>query len=332
MRNFTRTHEHRLRVREQFILAVLWAIFHLGSVDTALAQQSQTQAGISSPSGMFLEETPGDTELVETQSQRTFEYLFRPKFEDLARNDVIRFRNILKYGITNNLEARARFEFYTGNPVRDSWNTDVSNAGIGIKYKFDEWPGFANIKSATGFDFDFPIGSPSSRFTTGYAAVSPYIVFSRPLDRNPAVHAFANLNLNFFTNPPFREIPNDDRPDHNLTLTTGAIYYYSTALSFTGELKYRTTEIAGGGRNQVFLTPGVTWHIPRNYTEFLRLPGSFAVAVGVELPLTSENENYSTFAKLKWNFDVGRFLSQQFRKKPKNKKKAKQVNDASNLN
>jgi hypothetical protein len=322
MKTLTPTQEHRLAMMAQFIRGFLFAVILLAGVDCAQAQQSQ--AGRSSPpaSGYsFLEETPGDTELVETQDERTIEYLFRPKFEDLARNDVIRFRNILKYGITDKLEARARFEFYTGNPVRDSWNTDVSNAGIGIKYKFDEWPGFANIKSATGFDFDFPIGSPSSRFTTGYAAVSPYIVFSRPLDRNPSVHTFANLGLSFFTNPPFREIPSDDRPDHRLDVTTGVIYYYSRTLSLTGELKYQTTEIAGGGENKVFLTPGVSWNIPRNYTEFLRIPGSMLVAVGVEVPLTSEDENYSTFAKLKWNFDVGRFLSERFRKTEQQEKK-----------
>jgi hypothetical protein len=305
----------------QVILGLLCIGVLLGNIDTAAGQQAQTQTARSGTAEL-LEETPGDTELVETQTERTLEYLFRPKFEDLTNNDVIRFRNILKYGITRNLEARARFEFYTGNPVRDTWNTDVSNAGIGMKYKFEEWPGFANIRSATGFDFDFPIGSPSSRFTTGYAAVSPYIVFSRPLDRHPALHTFLNLRLNFTTNPPFRDIPDEDRPDHSLNVTTGIIYYYTRSLRLTGELRYRTTEIAGGGRNQVFLTPGVTWNIPQNYTEVFRLPGSFAIAMGIELPLTSEKENYSIFTKLKWNFDVGRLIGERFRKKTEEPEKS----------
>ena len=86
----------------------------------------------SERSFQLLEEAPSDTELPETQDGGTFEYSFRPKFEDLAKNDVVRFQNVVKYGITDNLEARARFGFYTGNPTRDNIGKRMSRMPVWV--------------------------------------------------------------------------------------------------------------------------------------------------------------------------------------------------------
>lgn len=296
-------------VMTMFNATVLCMFLFLGFLGGAYGQvATKAEDPSSERSFQLLEETPSDTELPATQDGGTFEYSFSPKFEDLAKNDVVRFRNVAKYGITDNLEARARFEFYTGNPTRNNWDTNVSNAGVGLKYQFEEWPGFADIRSGTGFEFSFPIGSPSKKFVDEFGFISPFITFSRFLESYPQVLTFTNLGLNFVTNPPGRDKPKEERPDHSLNLTLGGIFYHTNALRYTGELLYRTTEIGGGGQNQVFLTPGINWDVPVKYTSYLYMPGLFQLSGGVQVPLTDEESNYRIFTKIKWNFDFGKFF------------------------
>lgn len=251
-----------------------------------------------------LEETPSELDLVETQNPKTLELSLNPQFEDAIERDVVRYRFRLKYGITENLAVRGEFVWFTGNPAKsDEWHTDVSNASLGIKYKFKKWPGFAGIRSAVGFNYEFPLGSPPQEIVDGYSRYRPYIAFSRFLESNPRIQTFLNTTLTFVGDTPFREKPGKKRPDHSLKITTGGIYYTSV-MRYVCEVSYRTTAIDGGSDNEVFVTPGIVWNIPRESTSFL--PGSWQLSTGVEIPITNEDENYRVFAKLKWDLDLFR--------------------------
>ena len=277
----------------------LFAETATGKKETALSQlhNASQQSRYES-----IEETPSETDLVETQDPKTLEFTFSPQFEDAIERDVVRYRFRLKYGITEHLELRGVFVWFTGNPAKsDEWQTDLSNAGLGIKYKIKQWTGHTGLRSAVGFNYEFPLGNPPEEIVDRYSRYKPYIVFSRFLESNPRIETFLNTTLTFVGDTPFREKPSKKRPYHSLKLTAGGIYNTSI-MRYIFEVSYRTTEIDGGNDNQVFVTPGIVWNIPRESTRFL--PGSWQLSTGVEIPVTNEDENYRVFAKLKWDFDL----------------------------
>ena len=129
----------RFRIPISFMyVIVLFFVFipYAGNTFAEQPQQSKYQ---------LLEETHTETELPETQDKGTFELSFSPKFEDGIKKDVIRYHIRGLYGITDNLDVRAEIVFYNGNFARDEWDSGLSNALLGTRYKFKEWPDFMNI-------------------------------------------------------------------------------------------------------------------------------------------------------------------------------------------
>jgi hypothetical protein len=307
-----------ITMKKSVIFFMMFAVFcmHFGLVHAETGKdKGRTELSTSGDitgQGRYvsLEETHSDTELTETQARKTMEFSFSPQFQDALDRDEIRYRFRMKYGVTENLELRGTFVWLTGNPARkDEWDTELANASIGIKYKFKEWPNFAGIKSAVGFNYEFPMGSPPADLVDGYSRYRPYIVFSRFLDRNPRVQTFTNLSFNFVGDTPFREKPRKNRPKHSMKLTVGGSYYTSV-MRYVCELSYKTNAIDGGSNNKVLFVPGVIWNIPKETTHFL--PGLWQLSTGVEIPVTNEDENYRVFAKIKWDMD---FLKKKNRSK-----------------
>lgn len=287
-----RTNKCKLQIA-LICVSIFFFVFTLSVGNTFAEQPQQSKYQI-------LEETHTETELPETQDKGTFELSFSPKFEDGIKRDVIRYHIRGLYGITDNLDVRAEIVFYNGNFARDEWDSGLSNALLGTRYKFKEWPNFMNIRSAVGFNFLFPLGNPPRKVVDRYSRLQPYITFSRFLDRNPRVLLYSNLRFTFIADTPFREKPSKSRPNDSLRLTIGGMYN-TTNLKYVLETAYYTTEIGGGGKNTVFLSPGIVWNVPQEHTSFL--PGRFQLSTGVEVPLTNEDDNYRVFAKIKWDYN-----------------------------
>lgn len=292
-------------IKELVILLILFnsiTLFPSSSFarDTSRSSSTKFEETLFEP----LDEGISEVELPETQDEKSLGISISPRFEDFITRDTVRLRNRIQYGITDNLEIRAEVVAYSGNFIKNNWDTGIANGLIGLKYKFKNWPNFANIRSSTGINVRFPLGSSPKEIFGEYTYYSPYIVFARFLDSLPQVETFFNAQMNIVSNTPFRGDTNEKRPDNSIGLTVGGIYYSGKSLRYSLDLSYRTTKITGGNNESLFITPGIYWNIPTHYTRFA--PGTWQVAAGVEIPITKEDENYAIYTRIKWNFDFYR--------------------------
>lgn len=295
-----------IKISKKLVFSLILFSLILLLFSSSFAQDTSKSSSTKFEQTLFepLDEEISEVELPETQDEKSLGISISPRFEDFITRDTIRLRNRIQYGITDNLEIRTEIVAYSGNFIKNNWDTGIANGLIGLKYKFKTWPNFANIRSSTGINVRFPLGSPPKEIFGQYTSYSPYIVFARFLNSLPQVETFFNAQMNIVSNTPFRGDTSEKRPDNSIGLTFGGVYYSSKSLRYSLDLSYRTTKITGGDDESLFITPGIYWNIPTNYTRFA--PGTWQIAAGVEIPITKEDENYTIYTRIKWNFDFYR--------------------------
>jgi hypothetical protein len=195
----------------------------------------------------------------------------------------------VEYGLTNAWQLEMQIETLHG--LRTDGGERASGLGdleIGTKYSFMNIGG-SRFHTAVGADLTLPVGDPDRGLGEGLTRFEPFVAVGRDLPNLNNAHLFGHVALGLVRRT---RGESDTEPAHELSANAGIIVPMQN-LRFVAELNSSTNRWNHDGKeSEVYLTPGVVWH----------LPGRWEAGIGVPIGLNDGADRYRVVAQLIWEF------------------------------
>lgn len=195
-----------------------------------------------------------------------------------------------EYGLTDKLQLS--LEWAPTNRLKVDHETfkGISDMEVGVKYS---WMNLrrSNFHIATGFDLGIPTGSVEKELGEGELEYEPYIVIAKDFPRLSRLQLFSQFGFN--VSHPVRFADHDDDDDDEKSLSKGikwnnGFFVAFRQTAFVTELNWEKR----GEENSLYLTPGITWTLPRN----------LELGVGVPIGISKSADSFRTIFKLTYEF------------------------------
>ena len=232
-----------------------------------------------------------------------------PHVGDLNRRDFLRLSTGVRYGLTPISEISASSDLYFSHGFGDVRFFDrygAANLQLGTKINLGQ-PFLSGWDTATGIDYEFPVGRPPAELTDGLRHLVPYITLSHRLPSHRDLRIFWGLRLDEVTRTSVPgEFGRNDLRDSS-TGATGGFVLDRHNWHYTLETSLDTTRLVGHSDKDVFMIrPGVIWEVlshrkPRALTNWV-IGGAVSSTTG------PGGTSLGASLKLRYNLDVKSLL------------------------
>jgi hypothetical protein len=237
-----------------------------------------------------------DSDLPGTQARHQFEFVIDPKYNDTVNGDFIRIIPRVRYGLTDHWEIFAELITFVNNPISGNDEGGVGDLILGTKYRWKRWLR-PHLDTATGFSLQIPLTN-NDDLSDGVVHYLPYMTFSRRLRVWSHMVVATQIGFDILHSSPDREPVSDELQDTSFFLAPSATVRIPPFSVFV-ESKWETTEISGGTRNNVFITPGLLWDLPRLGQRL----GRWRIGFGVRFGLADADDSFTFLTRIK--LDIG---------------------------
>lgn len=247
-----------------------------------------------------------ESDLPGTQPRRQFEFIIDPNYSDAVDGDFIRIVPRVSYGLTDHWELLAELITFVNNPINGNDEGGVGDLILGTKYRWKRWLR-PHLNVATGFNLQIPL-TDNDDLSDGVVHYLPYMTFSRRLRTWSRMVVATQIGFDILHSSPDREPGSNELQDTSFFLAPSATVRISPFSVFV-ESKWETTEISGGTRNNVFITPGLLLDLPRLGQRL----GRWRIGFGIRFGLADADGSFTFLTRIK--LDLG--LKLVSKKQPK---------------
>jgi hypothetical protein len=237
-----------------------------------------------------------DSDLPGTQPRNQFELVIDPNYSDAVNGDFIRITPRVRYGLTDHWEIFAELLTFVNHPINGNDEGGVGDLSLGTKYRWKRWLR-PHLDVATGFSLQIPL-TDNDDLSDGVVHYLPYMTFSRRLRGWSHMVVATQIGFDILQSSPDREPLSNELQDTSFFLAPSATVQISPFSVFV-ESKWETTEISGGTRNNVFITPGFLLDLPRLGQRL----GRWRIGFGVRFGLADADDSFTFLTRIK--LDIG---------------------------
>jgi hypothetical protein len=265
-------------MKRMIFIAVLVALT-VGFDSEALAQDESDQP----LQGVF------QTELVYPQEKGAFQFTSTSTFASGNK----KFSNDLtvEYGLTHAWQIELQWEsFGRKNNEGGSISRGSGDLHLGTKYSFMNMRG-SNFHSAVGFELGLPAASAKKGISESKIEYEPYVIVAKDFPGLSRLQLFSQMGLSF-AHSITRSISSDDTPGGKTIEWNSGMFVPYRKARLTTEINWSK----GTGENNLYLTPGIIWKLPRDM-EF---------GVGTPLGVSRDADSFKMIIQLVYEFGGAR--------------------------
>ncbi len=238
-----------------------------------------------------------DEDLADILEPYSLDIFMSPKVEDLFERGYVRNPLRFKLGLPIKWETDMTFHTLINNPYRQEHHAGVSEISFGAKYGWRKWLK-KDISAATALSVDIPTGDHPG-VSGEYTHVRPRVIFTRkfPVPAEKRKHKVSSsIGLDFVYGGPV-----DEKPNNTLRTAIGTTYPFGD-YDAAVEAVWITDAIDEGSAHSYFLTPGIIYHVPREY--YSRLPDEISITLrgGVRFGFGDAEEDVDYITRI--NIDI----------------------------
>ncbi|MBL9214276.1 MAG: hypothetical protein JNG83_02250 [Opitutaceae bacterium] len=253
-----------------------------------------------------------DSALPGTERKHALKLIVHPHLGDLTESDFLRTALGLRYGLTQRWEATGEVETYFAHGLKQKRFFDEAGlAGwhLGTKYRLGD-PLRLGVETSVGVDWLQPTGTPPVEVTDGLRHVTPFVAFSRQLERHPAWRVFVGASYDDVAATDVAGRLTKNELGGDAVSLSGGFLYERGPLTYTLEASYATMHPTDDVGREVFtLRPGIIWVVPAKYT--FGSEGKWLVGFGLRAAHGPDGYDFGANAKLRVNFDFKRLLGRR---------------------
>ena len=253
-----------------------------------------------------------DSALPRTEKKNSLRLIVHPHLGDLWEHTHLRTAVGVRYGLTERWEANVETDTYFTHGLKDGTffeDKGFATLHLGTKYRLGD-PFHLGWETAVGFDWSRPISSPPPEVTDGLRHITPYITFSRQLERHPAWRVFFGFNYEDITVTTTPGVLGKNQLNNDNLGVSGGFLFTRGPITYTLEAAYATEHpVRDLDREIVTLRPGFVWVVPAKYT--FGAKGKWLLGVSLKLGHGQDGYDIGAGAKVRVNFDFKRLLGRK---------------------
>lgn len=272
----------------RFPLFLLLAVFFL-AVPLRLFAEPEKNRGRAVPQPI---QEMFQSNLVYPQEEDEIQFTLFPSFRKNESAEKARTLFEVEYGVTEELQIIFEWDgLLYQNPKTGPALSGPGNIEIGAQYS---WMGLGdgNTHFSFGNLIGLPVGPVDNGLTEGFLEVQPFAVLARDFPKINQSQIFFEFGFNWVDR--IRSVPQGSRPATDSIFWNAGAFYPIGSWRATLEINGNNNEWDGGGRNEIFITPGVIYKLSREWEAGIAAP----------IGATPTSDDYRVVGYLMWEFEL----------------------------
>ncbi|MBI2336698.1 MAG: transporter [Deltaproteobacteria bacterium] len=233
------------------------------------------------------------TEVVYPQEKGEVQLTIAPRFSEGDAQNIIQIPLSIEYGITDAWQIELEWDaFVNRDPTAGGATRGIGDLEIGTKYSFMNIADWA-FHVAAGFEISLPLGDLNKELTEGFIEYEPFFILAKDFPKLNNSQIFTQFGISLVQRIKNHTDPDEDEPAaHELNWNIG-FFVPAGPIRFTTEFNWRNNRWNNDGEeNQMYLTPGLVWDLPKTWE----------LGLGIPIGLNGTSDNFRVIAMLTYEF------------------------------